>query len=321
MVSRSFHQRILLAVKTWGKGLALRLVARRPLVDPTRGLVIIASLRGGSTWLEELVRTIPRTATIYEPLDIDQNPAFRRIGFWWRQHIPDDARWPEAEEAFADLLAGRHLTPYLTMTTRMGELLRADRLVFKICRGHLLLPWLIGRFQLPKPVFLIRHPCAVVRSQMDWERFQGLKPVNIPPSHRYDHLYRSQLPLLESCRTLEERLALAWAIDHKYLLDHPLNDVGWTTITYEELMTRPHDTLRKVFTAWGMSVPQAALDNIDRASRTSRATGRLDPTEQLAKWRKQLTTDQQDRILDTVHRAGVDLYGRDVMPTRTFTPA
>ncbi|MBK6753357.1 MAG: hypothetical protein IPG69_07120 [Flavobacteriales bacterium] len=133
------------------KDLGARRIAGHLQVDPAKAILIFGAPRGGSTWLEELVRTIPSTATIWEPLDLENNPPFARIGFWWRQHIPEGEQWPEAEALFQDLLAGRMLSNYLTRTSTLADLREADRLVVKFIRGNLLLPWMVQRFPLPKP--------------------------------------------------------------------------------------------------------------------------------------------------------------------------
>ncbi|MBK9538661.1 MAG: sulfotransferase [Flavobacteriales bacterium] len=303
------------------KDLGARRIAGHLQVDPAKAILIFGAPRGGSTWLEELVRTIPSTATIWEPLDLENNPPFARIGFWWRQHIPEGEQWPEAEALFQDLLAGRMLSNYLTRTSTLGQLRAADRLVVKFIRGNLLLPWMVQRFPLPKPVLLIRHPCAVISSQKKrgtWDKF----PVVIePPPHRFDALYRSYQPYFNTASTFEERQAASWAADHKYLLEHPLNDVAWTTITYEELVVYPEATLRKLFSGWGMEIPAKALDLVRKPSSTVVEGSRVhDPHAQLSLWQSRMTPDEIQRALAMVHRFGIDLYDEGVMPTRSFTP-
>jgi hypothetical protein len=290
--------------------------------DPRKAILLFASPRGGSTWLEEVLSTIPATATLWEPLNVDEVPAFRRIGFAWRQHIPETERWPEAEQLFLELFQGRLLSPYLAQATDLRRLRAAERMLVKCVRGHLLLPWLVRRFNLPKPVLLVRHPCAVVASMMKHGAWSNL-PIPLPPlpEHRYDTLVRSYHQLAGPVRTLEERLALIWCIDHAYLLGHPLNDVAWTTITYEELLLRTGDTLAKVFAPWGMAPPANAIAKARQPSRTTVPGSRPhDPDAQLSAWRTSLKDGQQERILAMVQRFGIELYDRDVLPKWTYTP-
>ena len=247
-------------------------------------------------------------------------PLVRELGFNWRQHIPEDAEWPEAEAFFNDLFSGHLLSPHLTQANSIADLRTADRLVVKIGRGSLLLPWLIKRFQLPKPVWLIRHPCAVVGSQLLKGAWDHLPVMIDLPDHRHDQYLKQFKPLLIGIQTMEERQAALWCMEHKYLLEHPLNNEAWTTITYEELITRPEATITRIFNTWGMQVPEHAMDMVRIASPTTANGSPVhDPHTQLTQWTRNLRPEQVERILAVVAQFGITLYDRDPMPHRSFT--
>ncbi len=289
--------------------------------DPSKAILLFASPRGGSTWLEEMLGSMPHTATIWEPLDLERGTGFRELNFAWRQHIPEGIRWQEAEEQFNQLFSGKILSPYLAQATTPSELRAADRLIVKFVRGHLLLPWLVERFPLPKPVLLVRHPCAVVASMMKhgaWDS-QPL-PLPRPVAHRHDALMMHYHDIAGPITTKEDYLAFIWCSTHAYLLKHPLNDKAWTTITYEELLLHTEATLNKVFTPWGIPVPQEALEISKRPSRTTRPDSpTAQPMDQLSHWKSKLDEGQQDRILRMLERFDVDLYGADPLPRKRFT--
>ena len=289
--------------------------------NPSKAILLFASPRGGSTWLEEMLATIPRTATIWEPLDLDRGTGFHELGFGWRQHIPDGSRWPEAEEQFKELFSGKVLSPYLAQATTPAELRAADRLIVKFVRGHLLLPWLVERFALPKPVLLVRHPCAVVASMMKHGAWASHPiPPPRPAAHRHDELMMHYHDIAGPITTKEEYLAFIWCSTHAYLLKHPLNDKAWTTITYEELLLNTEATLKKVFTSWEMQVPQEALEISQQPSRTTRpGSPTAQPLDQLSHWQSQLDQGQKGRILRMLQRFDVDLYDTDPLPRKRFT--
>lgn len=300
----------------------LRLIQRHVQADPSKALLLFASPRGGSTWLEEMLATIPRTATIWEPLELDEFSGFRKLGFAWRQHIPEAKGWPEAEELFRKLFGGKVLTSYLAQATTPTKLCEADRLIVKFVRGHLLLPWLVARFALPKPVFLVRHPCAVVASMMKFGAWKA-HPIPAPPPtpHRHDGLMNEYHQRAAPINTMEEYLAYIWCCMHAYLLHHPLNDKAWTTVTYEELLLHTKATLHKIFNAWGMEVPHAALQMATQPSRTTRpGSPTQDPMQQLVHWQQQLGPEQKERILKMLERFGIGLYGPAPFPNARFTP-
>jgi hypothetical protein len=250
------------------------------------------------------------------------NPEVARVGFWWRQHIPQKERWPEAEAMFQDLFAGRMLSYYLMKSTTPAALEQADRLIVKFIRGNLLLPWLVERFELPKPVLLVRHPCAVVASMLHhgaWRNLGGQLPPLEP--HRYDDVMRSMIERLGPLKDETEMLAAIWCLNNAYPLLHAGNDRDWTTITYEEMVLRTEDTLAKVFREWKMPIPAQALEIARRPSRSTRSGSPVDdPEALLSGWRKKLSMDQQERIINLVKRVGVDLYDLELMPHRSYTP-
>lgn len=309
-------QRALGRIDHWQLRRRLASLEGRLHVDSSKAILLFASPRGGSTWLEEMLTTIPRTATIWEPLDIRNNPPFKEIGFWWRQHIPEDERWPEAEALFADLFAGRMLSPYLTQSTTPEALEAADRLVVKFVRGNLLLPWLVERFPLPKPVLLVRHPCAVVASMITHGAWNELEPAPLElPRHRHDGLLSGYQQLVGPITTIEERYASIWCMSNAHVLSHPKNNRAWTTVYYEDLILDTEATLQRIFTPWGMAVPEGALAMSRKASRTTRENAQVhDPQGQLRAWKKALSPDAQERILAMVKRFGITTYDHDILP-------
>ncbi|MBX2977774.1 MAG: sulfotransferase [Flavobacteriales bacterium] len=309
-------ERALGRVGHWQLAQRLSAMQGRLHVDPSKAILLFASPRGGSTWLEEMLNTIPRTATIWEPLDIRNNPAFREVGFWWRQHIPEGVDWPEAEALFDDLFAGRMLSPYLTQSTTPRALEEADRLVVKFVRGNLLLPWLVERFPLPKPVLLIRHPCAVVASMITHGAWNKLEPVpQVIPAHPHDGLLRGYQDVLGNVSTIEERYASIWCMSNAHVLTHPNNDRAWTTVYYEDLIMDTEATLQRIFAPWGMEVPEAALTMSRKASRTTRENAQVhDPQAQLRAWKKALTPEAQERIIAMVKRFGINAYDHEILP-------
>lgn len=79
-------------------------------VDPESSIIIFSAGRGGSTWINEVLRCIPDTATVWEPLAVNQRSPFVDVGINWDQYIPEDAVWPEAKALFERLFSGKQLS-------------------------------------------------------------------------------------------------------------------------------------------------------------------------------------------------------------------
>src|SRR5690606_852588 len=136
-------------------------------VKPLEHFLIFSDPRGGSTWLMQIVKQVTNKPILWEPLHVKNVPELQKIGFGWRQYIPEQANWTEAKEFFDKLFKGKILNPWIMQQTTKQELLQADQLVVKFCRGNALMPYLTSTYSFKyKPIFMVRHPFAVVASQM-----------------------------------------------------------------------------------------------------------------------------------------------------------
>jgi hypothetical protein len=294
-----------------------RLQSWRNSFDPAGNLMIFSEPRGGSTWITETIAAVPRTAILWEPLFIKHVEAFRNLGFAVFQHIPEEAEWPEAEQAFERLLRGRILNYWTCRQTTMKAMRRADRLILKICRGNALLPWLTRKFAFRyEPVYLVRHPLAVVASQLrqggwDWE-YSGFK-VPGPP---FNEIYAEHDRYLRGLKTKEEALTAGWCLTNLVPLRSSGNDHRWITVHYEDLIRDPGRGIRRIFDRWGTPIPDGIMEKVRGASSTTReATFEQSIEMQLSKWQEHLTADQQKRMLDVLEYFGVHEYGADPLPT------
>ncbi len=214
--------------------------------------------RSGSTWLAELLLNIQDSFLIDEPLwsgNIGSSRAtyarcdeVKKLGFYFIQPIPQKADWPEAEEFFSKLLKVQVGKYGLFMEGDLHQLLNTETFIFKFCYGNLLLPWLIDKFQI-KPIFLIRHPCAVVHSQMNMPHFNYIlkQPEFIVPDFRFSDCYKKYDHILKTIKYPEENLAAHWAISNHYLVTHPYNNDKWLTVAYENVYANFDEEIERIF--------------------------------------------------------------------------
>jgi hypothetical protein len=163
-------------------------------------------------------------------------------------------------------------------------------------------------------VLMIRHPCAVVASQLQHGAWKHVtkENVTIPEAlfERYNHLPE----VFSEVQTHEEILAFEWALQTYVPLSSP-RPHPWCLVTYEELVSEGRTTLRALFEALGRSVPEKAYAQLHAPSAT--ASGALEETNthaQLRTWRNRLSTKQIDRILRVAHAVGVPVYDDGLHP-------
>lgn len=268
--------------------------------DPTQTIVVCGTPRSGTTWIAAAAATLPGAGVLFEPLHPGRVPAVRRAGVGWLRYVRAGDAWPEGEQLMARVLRGEVLNAWTASELRRPR--RVSRWVVKCVRANRLLPWLAARFPLPAPVLALRHPCAVVASQLPWP-----PPVDRPGGELLED-FPVVAGVLSSIRTPEEHRALRWAVDTLVPLSVPAPQ-PWLTLPYE-LLARQPERFALAFARWGEPVPAGLADVLPRPSSTRRQGGGDPVTD----WTRVLSRAQVDRILAVVRAVGIEVYGDDPMP-------
>jgi len=280
-------------------------------------ITIFASPRGGSTWMANILMTLPGTALIYEPLFRNAYPELSELNFDWNQHIPQSDNWPEAHEFFRKLLNRQIVNVKIYRRNRFRDVPKSNLFIYKIVRGNLLLPWLVDRFDV-MPILLIRHPCSVVASQLNhpgWRWVDKFSKYYIPQG-RGNAVWKPYVSIFKHIREKEEVLAAEWAMLNKYVIDHPYNNKRWITVSYEGMLINPEKELKRVFGRIGRPVP----DNISGVvkhpvnTKDSLSGEFIRKGDQLEAWRHRLTGKQIERVLNTVSKFNIKFYGPEPEP-------
>ncbi|SKB60135.1 hypothetical protein SAMN05660776_2015 [Salegentibacter holothuriorum] len=281
---------------------------------------VFADPRGGSTWLMEIIQTIKKEPVIWEPLYLKlKNSPFKKLNFGWRQYIPEDAEWEEAKQAFDRLFSGEIYAENTLKFKTLLKLLRSESFLFKICRGHALLPWLTQNYNFHyKPIYLIRHPFAVVSSQLRhgaWE--YSFNSFEIPQTP-YNQHYLEHEAFLKTIKTKEEALVANWCLSNSIPLKHPENNRSWITINYEELVLKPEDSINRILKSWKCNYDVSSID-FRRNSATTKPDSPALVTERLANWEKYFNSSQLDRMGAVLDYFEVKNYSKsNPMPEKSF---
>ena len=275
----------------------LKLISNRKKLNPNEVILIVSDPRSGSTWLSEVLQSLPRSLVIDEPLHIKQSLELVKLNFSWRQHIPRGAEWPEAYTFFSNLFSGKQISPYSTKGIRRAY--SAKQLIIKSIRAKLLLPWLCDQFDFKyKPIVLVRHPMATIVSLKEHQAFNyPFKPFTKAPS-RYSDVFDPFMPFLSELKTNAEQQLALWCISNKYLSQQ--NAQNWLVIKYEDLLTDFENTLMYIFNNWGINRPEHMMQkkNIPSSS-TSKEI--IEEQVQLNDWTKKISEEElmsYQKILD-----------------------
>lgn len=297
-----------------GRSLACRSLTLRPCREEET-ILLTGSPRSGTTWVGAVLSFERDRAMITEPLHLGL-AAVRKAGFEWRTHREPEERWPEGEGFLRRLFRGRGLSPATLGDNDWATLLRYRRLLIKCVRANRLLPWMARRFQLGGMIHLVRHPCAVVASQIAHPAFPAHGVTDFDRRYVERHLPRLSARL-DTLRHEEEFRALTWALDQHVPLASASRS-RWLLLPYERLVADGETELERVLAHLALRPTAEARARLRRSSREahdwSADHARADLGERLGGWRRRLSAEQIRRVLDVVEAVGLRGWSEDLVP-------
>lgn len=319
------------------------IIFKNKKIEMKDAILIVGSPRSGTTWLMEILATLPRYTYTFEPLNPIWCPNSFEIGFRSRTYIRPDTNWPEGEEYLKKIFTGQIanipikeslIASFLagfSIKNSMRHLL-GDKLIVKSVNMNRMLPWISEKFQLRGIFFIIRHPCAVVASQLK----TGLCGYR-PPYPPYIDVFPTQKEILDEAskidgfepklfdslkkiKTREEILAASWCLDNYVPLAHNKPNC-WSFVVYEKLVIDGEKEISRLFNKIGeQKIPKAAFHNLKKPSMLIIKEEKKiikKPFEQLSKWKKVLSKKQIDNILKIIAEFGLDFYSNEIEPDYT----
>ena len=297
-----------------------------PRGDISQTVVLAGSPRSGTTWLAELLSTMPDYTLLDEPLHL-RWPAVKETGIdEWRPYVDkkDDCPsvWAYMERALSGRVACNRQFQSQNQISKLYELLAGKKNIVKFVRANRMLNWMAAQFEVRGIVLMLRHPCAVVASQLKYKRSGWRRTEPPPPSERQeafggwipDEVFTRFEPVLAEVDSTAARLAAVWCLDTYFPLREAGSFPGIIT-TYEGLLTRQEQEVTRIFKALGSEMPAQALQSFNEHSYSASQDLRTEDIEaQLGKWRKKLDSDQVDDVLRIVERFGLDFYSEKLEP-------
>lgn len=274
-------------------------------------IVISGSPRSGTSWLAESIAQIFATKRLlWEPLQ-DGNMEKDGLGFTKRPFLEGNTVTVEMENFFIELMnavqVNSHLLRlgkrYKNIPGTMYGLVSNQRLIIKFVGGNGVVGYLKRRFNIPKPAIIIRHPCAVIASQLKIGKWEDHPYVDIKLIEKYPNIDN----IINIKANLANRLAMTWAAD---VLAAKYNQDDVHIIYYEDLVINPRKVLSSILRSWEMETLPDDLDiTIKRKSSTAKEWSKLDSIhDMLERWKHDLDNKTIDSILRIVHEMGVDDY-------------
>ncbi|MCA8997191.1 MAG: hypothetical protein KDA80_09395 [Planctomycetaceae bacterium] len=298
-------------VRRWVNPLLLNQTCRG--IDPRQTLVIAGSNRSGTTWVQETIASIPGAVTVFEPCHVDVIEQARSAGLHKLTYRPADADWPEGEEYFRNVLSGRHWHWYTAFINSPSQCLRPERLVVKFIHANGLIGWLASTFEIPPPLVLVRHPCAVISSVLNlkWD-LEGTRQILLQ-----SELVRTSTELtryIEGLATPLEQLTARWCLENAVLFKMP-RPLPAQLVTYESVVLGGSAAMVEILNRWGVEPPASLSEAFAKESRLS-AQNRTYKNAQhrLSKWKSERSSEEVRTILRMLNDFGLDFYSEAAVP-------
>lgn len=281
----------------------------RHKAKPRDALIVAGYPRSGTTWVTELLASVPGTGVIFEPLSIEHVRGARTAGLDWQNFRAPDEDWPEGRAFIGRVLGGEVLTPWTASAMSLRQTASVRRWVIKMVRANQMLGWIARNFSTKPAALIIRHPCAVLASRES----RGWPTPTFPPSNpRFFAAFPHLEDYVGSRSYPEEHFATRWCMNYYAPLNLPAPR-PFIELFYENLLTDPVRELRPLLEAWDMSLSDDARELAMRPS--LKASAELAASGAgLGRWRTKLSEKRSRRVLAVLNEFGLDFYSESDLP-------
>ena len=286
-------------------------IFKRKGYDAQNTILIFGSTRSGSTWLAELISSVPGHLQIFEPMNAEYIKPARDINIERNMYLTKKDNWPEGVSFFERVFSGKLVNPWLCSQIEPKEVMSSNRLVVKFVRGNMLMDWMLHNMSVLPPVLVIRHPCAIIASQLH----KGWTPsLKVLLNNRFFDDYPQ---FKEPCLKLkgnEKISALAWCIRY-YTPLAMTKPYPYLLVSYEGLVRNGKYELKRLFDAWDLTLTDEIKKRLFKPSNTiAEGSEIIKGRDPLAGWQNKLSSQQVDNILSVLDIFNIDFYNRSLEP-------
>lgn len=299
--------------------------------------MLLGSARSGTTWVQDVLAQANGRRTIFEPLNPegdprakpfahvylnanDEAPALaellgeavsgRGLRLWWDLRVspPHVFRWQSPKG-----YAAQALYTFRGLTRYRRE--RGQATLTKLIRGNLLGGWLTHQMDA-RVALVLRHPCAVVASQLRvdpsaWHDHHKLLRSYLGHERLVDEYLAPHHDLLANVTDATEVHAALWCIENVIPLRRATED-GVVPVYYERLLSHDSAEWHTLLDALALrSAPDEALTARPSQQASSDMRSVSFDAETMGRWRQRLDAGQVSRIGQMLDRFEVTAYSCD----------
>lgn len=277
-------------------------------------IIVSGSPRSGTTWVMNILNTLPDYLAVFEPFNVDEFPEAKHAGIYPRLFLPIDEENRLVYDYLEKVVRGRvrSKNPHIEMYPYdILKRFSADKLLIKFINANRLLPWISNLFTLRRIFLVVRHPCATIYSQIR-SGWNGFTNENIIPRKqrlldevRMTGVIPDATLSRLSLETDIEKLSLVYALDNMIPLDAPEK---YDVIQYERMVSNSEEIISIFESLNSTEYASLALrrSKIPSWTTKNRKETYFTYDEQLTKWEKGFTEKEINKIRSVLNNFDVD---------------
>jgi len=317
IIHRSIPQKIYLRVKAALQRLkrpAITFLLNRKQFSLSQSILLFGEVRGGTTWLMELLAKIPGMVTNFEPLHGTRGVVPQAQEWHWRPLLLKDHKNPEDHQLLEEIFTFRQHNWYTNSTLKFRHFISPRFVLTKMVRGNQALPYVVANMKLAhRPILLIRHPISSCISFLKaFGNYGHPQTWKIPPLNLHTQRNHQYYDYLTSGHSdLAYRVA-RWCVNNAHILPRKEFKDKVVIVFYEDLLIDPEAEMKRIINELKIDIDQDAfLTSIEYRSPSSsnfKNQFNKDPNEQLSKGITALSDEEKQEIQDVFDHFDFKLY-------------
>jgi len=295
--------------------------------------ILVGSPRSGTTWFLDITSRYEGFCSLYEPLHYRWFPEAYQYGFKHRRRLRPKRNYGKEKNYLQSVIKGNVYSrePRIFLNSKFtniaDEILkrkRANKIVAKFVRAGRMMSWMMDRFGDINYVYLIRHPCAVIKSQIENSISGHIESIDNPyeqlvvsgrisnatlmrEASELEDKYKSKCKdVLKKDKSLLAKLSVVWALDNAISFQDMSNSVKAASIVrYEDFLRKEFnnklDTLERI----GFTKKQL---NEKRANQIKEMTKQNRIEERLYSWKSYFAEDKIKKIMNIISYISAQMH-------------
>lgn len=233
----------------------------------------------------------------FEPMH-PNNHGEENLRNWFRYARPEDTNSMLAR-GFDPVFSGLRSPSKAWNRAGWHRWIPGYRVVVKDVAALMAAEWLYERYK-PQMLFIVRHPCAVILSEMR----QGTPPQEslkalLSNSELVEDSTRNHLATLKQAKGAIEMLAAVWAVRHRVIAHGLKAHPEWRIVYYEALCADPVGQYKQLFGSLDLRWSQAMATYVEAHSAAddgSMYSAKKVSRQQIDRWKGHMAKADVERV-------------------------